>query len=148
MTKEKPIALFLIEANPPTFAIVNDVIIHLDKFSKIIVVVWDKPRVMPTSVSLNLLQRVFSLSDKIEVISHKADFGDIQSIPIDLPEHDVILTTSDFVYNNLVLNGMTNVISTSRISGWNQLYSRKAYQQSVSLDYFLDKGKQVKRIIK
>jgi len=137
--KEKPIVLFPINANPPNLGHLLAITTLLKTAQRIIVVVYDRPQVIPTDISINILIELLSNykdADKIKIIKSTANFAKLSEIPdsFKMPEGAyTIATTSKHIYTNLHSKGYPYLIFIRKPVGWRDEFYTTAFIRSITL---------------
>lgn len=129
---EKPVALFPTISNPPTFGTILSLRAVEDSYRKIYVVVLDEPKMLHTSEVITMLQNALDKNkNKYVVTSSEADFTKLTTIPNEIPEHDVVITTSTKIFANLMEKGYDNLRLISKLIGYDETMHRTAYHRSI-----------------
>ena len=138
--KEKPIVLFPINANPPTMGHLMAITTLLNVAQKVIIVVYDKPQVIPTDVSINILVGIlsnYSNMDKIKIMKSAINFATLSEIPNDLKLSEkayTIATMSRHIYANLQSKGYPYLMFINKPIGWRDEFYKLAFMRSITLN--------------
>jgi hypothetical protein len=106
--------------------------------SKVYIVLYDKPEVIDTESSKFLLYSIISNykdKNKIEVLTSKANFAELNEIPEDFLKKEAftIATSSRKIYSNLVSKGYPYILFLKKPFGWRDCYQATAFLRSVAL---------------
>jgi len=132
--KEKPIGLFPITGQPPSFGSFISLSIVYKNYSKIYLCIYGKETVCTRTQSFEMIQSVCSMIQNVEVIQTNDDFSTLSHIPKDLPVFDVLLTSDMTTYVNHISFGLWDVIYIPRPLGYRETFLRKSYVQSLAVD--------------
>ena len=135
------IAVFPTISNPPTFGTIFLLLKIAEKYDNVIVLIYDKPGIIPTkSIVANLGYVLDQLGkNKFITMSTDVDFAHLNEFPkddngISLVTGKDIVTTSKTIYANLVGKGYQNCLLLERLPGYDESFHRIAYVRSLALD--------------
>jgi hypothetical protein len=107
-------------------------------YTKINVVVYDKPKLLNTYQVVNMLSKVLCQgSMKYNILVNKCDFENITVIPQELQDYDVLITENIRVYCNLLNKGYNNISLIPKPIGYDDMLHRIAYKRSLTLEKIL-----------
>lgn len=138
--KKDKTAIFPTLSNPPTFGTVFLLLKIAEKYDTVIVLIYDKPGIMPTEDVVAKLGYVLDQlgNGKFITMSTDVDFANVTKFPtneqgISLINDKDIVTTSKTIYANLVGKGYQNCILLEPQAGYNESFHRIAYTRSLML---------------
>lgn len=137
--KDKPNVIFPVNANPPNMGHLMVINTLLEVANKIVILVYDKPEVLPTDVAITMLIDVLSNyteSDRIRIVKSPINFATLNELPDNiknLKEIYTIATTSRHIYSNLHSKGYPYLIFIKKPLGWRDEFCKIAFMRSISL---------------
>jgi len=132
--KKKPIGLFPITGQPPSFGTLISLSIIYKDYSKIYLCIYGKENVCTRIQSFEMINNVCKMIQNVEVVVHDADFMTLSRIPEDLPKFDVLLTSDMTMYVNHISFGIWDTMYIPRPLGYRETFLRKSYIQSLAVD--------------
>ena len=136
-------AIYLTLANPPTFGDAFILAQLAEKYDNVLVMVYDKPTVLPTRdvlVYLTVLTKQFTCDcgnkPNFLVIATPLDFTRISILPNDtngvpINKEADIITTSTHIYSNLKAKGISNTYLVKKPYGYKDMFHRLAFSRSM-----------------
>jgi len=141
--ESKAICAFPTKANPPHLGLVLELFQIADKYSKIYVLYYDDPTLMPTESCINVLKSIIcKFTDKYVVLKSPFNMEKIEFLPDQLKELGIteIVTTSNKIYKNCAINHIP-VRRLTRAKGYHDVQQQIAYSHGFLLDSLNEKFK-------